>query len=92
MCAACQPTVDEVLKRSDQRAQAEAWGRALRRGRTQESDTRTRGAASLSGFEVGMWRARGAMWVLDAALSWGIGLCGELQIVDCELTLSMGEA
>jgi len=83
VCDRCQPTVDEVLKRSDQRAQAEAWGRALRRGRTLENPAAGR---ALSAFEVGMWRARGAMWMLDAAISWGLGLCGELTSVKVKLT------
>jgi hypothetical protein len=33
VCAACQPAVDEALKRADQKAQAEALGNALRRGK-----------------------------------------------------------
>lgn len=72
MCAACQPSVDDALKRSDQRAQAEAWGRALRRGAMKPDKP----GRSLGVVEVGMWRVRGVLWVLDAAMSWGIGLAG----------------
>ncbi|GMK54730.1 hypothetical protein CspeluHIS016_0113160 [Cutaneotrichosporon spelunceum] len=69
VCPMCQPGVDMGLKRADQRAQAEAFGSALKRG------VDTPRQASLSRADVGVWRARSVAWTLDVFAAMGVGLC-----------------
>lgn len=71
VCAACQPGVDAGLKRADKRAQAEAFGSALKRG----VDTPRK--AGLRWADVGVWRACSVAWALDMFATIGVGLCGE---------------
>ncbi|CAK9786042.1 hypothetical protein CC85DRAFT_314239 [Cutaneotrichosporon oleaginosum] len=70
VCAACQPGVDAWLKRADQRAQAEAFGSALRRS----VDTTRRSGPSW--IDVGVWRVRSLAWALDMFAVIGIALSG----------------
>lgn len=72
VCALCQPGVDAGLKRADQRAQAEAFGSALKRG-VVESDTRR----AVGRVEVVVWRARSVAWCLDVLGVAVVGVCGE---------------
>lgn len=58
MCASCQPAVDEALKRADQKAQAEALGNALRRGK----ETQQRRAMAPSEAEKLVAQARKVMF------------------------------
>ncbi|BEI80255.1 hypothetical protein CcaverHIS002_0107840 [Cutaneotrichosporon cavernicola] len=69
VCASCQPGVDAGLKRADQRAQAEAFGSALKRGVDTPRQT------GLSWVDIGVWRARSVAWALDIFTAMGIGLC-----------------
>ncbi len=64
--------MDAGLKRADQRAQAEAFGSALKRGVDTPRQT------GLSWADVGVWRARSIAWALDMFAAMGVGLCGEL--------------
>ena len=72
VCANCQPAVDAALKKSDVRAQTEAWGSALQRGSTKQAMP-----APVGWVEVLVWRIRGVLFGLGCALSWARGiLCG----------------
>lgn len=68
--------MDEALGKSDQRAQGEAWGSALRRGAVNGEGKK--GAKRVGWVDVLVWRIRGAMYCLGMGLSWGQGLIGEL--------------
>nr|XP_019051149.1 hypothetical protein I302_01598 [Kwoniella bestiolae CBS 10118]OCF30079.1 hypothetical protein I302_01598 [Kwoniella bestiolae CBS 10118] len=77
VCRNCQPAVDEALRKSDHRAQVQAWSSALDRGARSPS----RGDGS-GGGEVGrvskgdtiIWRIRGILWWISLGLSMGQGI------------------
>ncbi|KAL1409816.1 hypothetical protein Q8F55_003813 [Vanrija albida] len=84
VCASCQGGVDEALRKADHRAQAEAWGNALRRGDLRRNGNGV-GAEGRNGvyvprggpptaLEVAVWRARGGLFLLGAVGSWALGL------------------
>ncbi|KAK8850464.1 hypothetical protein IAR55_004382 [Kwoniella newhampshirensis] len=73
VCQNCQPAVDEALRRSDHRAQVEAWGSALRRG---AATTNTSGGdggddigRGVSSGDILVWRIRGALYWTGTGLS-----------------------
>ncbi|WVQ95498.1 hypothetical protein IAU59_002595 [Kwoniella sp. CBS 9459] len=82
VCPNCQPAVDEALRKSDHKAQVEAWGSALNRGArpgtlssSGESSLRSTGgyrAASL--MDVVIWRIRGTLWWCSLGLSFAQGI------------------
>ncbi|WVF67934.1 hypothetical protein IAT40_002696 [Kwoniella sp. CBS 6097] len=77
VCPNCQPAVDEALRKSDHKAQVEAWGSALNRGARPgtslsagESSSRTAvGYRGASAVDVLIWRVRGALWWSGIVLS-----------------------
>lgn len=78
----CQPAVEAGLKRADQRAQAEAWGSALKRGVVMDRDRKEgRARRTVGRVEAGVWRARCAAWSLDVLCAVGVGVCGESGVV-----------
>jgi hypothetical protein len=77
VCSACQPAVDEILRKSDRRAQAEAWGSALQRGAGLASSTGRRRTKLGLRMEVGVWRLRGALFCLSLAGSLALSAIGK---------------
>jgi hypothetical protein len=76
VCPICQPAVDDALRKADQKAQVEAWGSALRRGR--DTGSRAGGEGSDPAmFEVMLWRLRGMGFWASVAASWSVGLACE---------------
>ncbi|AAW41163.1 conserved hypothetical protein [Cryptococcus deneoformans JEC21] len=67
VCSSCQPAVDDALRRSDHRAQMEAWGSALTRGKQI-----AKGDPEVAVPELGRryWRMKCALWIL----TWVSGL------------------
>ncbi|WWC92208.1 uncharacterized protein L201_007162 [Kwoniella dendrophila CBS 6074] len=72
VCRNCQPAVDEALRKSDHRAQVQAWSSALDRGFKSthgvkgSNDSRD---GSAGRWEVIVWRIRGILWWIGLALS-----------------------
>ncbi|KAI9633529.1 Ima1 N-terminal domain-containing protein [Dioszegia hungarica] len=74
VCPICQPAVDDALRKADQKAQVEAWGSALRRGR--DTGSRAGGKGSAPGkFEVLVWRIRGVGFWAQATAYGLSGAC-----------------
>ncbi|ODO10597.1 hypothetical protein I350_01194 [Cryptococcus amylolentus CBS 6273] len=73
VCPNCQPGVDDILQKADQKAQMEAWGSALNRGKRKAIEEVSPGAGVGHGtWDVGkgdvfIWALRGVLW------TWGIG-------------------
>ncbi|WVQ70709.1 hypothetical protein IAR50_000231 [Cryptococcus sp. DSM 104548] len=80
VCPNCQPGVDVILQKADQKAQMEAWGSALNRGRRQgggdiDADTGVEnGAWDVGKGDVLIWTVRGLLWQLGLVQSWGQGV------------------
>ncbi|WWD08432.1 hypothetical protein V865_006544 [Kwoniella europaea PYCC6329] len=77
VCRNCQPAVDEALRKSDHRAQVQAWSSALDRGaRSPRRDDVAggRGIDRASKGDILIWRVRGGLWWIDLGLSLGQGI------------------
>ncbi|RXK40627.1 hypothetical protein M231_02082 [Tremella mesenterica] len=74
VCRDCQPGVEEVLKRSDSRAQVEAWGLALNRGVVSPGRAPHK---TLRRWEVLAWRIRGTLFVLSSIVNLARGVLSE---------------
>lgn len=61
VCSNCQPAVEDALRRSDHRAQMEAWGSALTRGKKI-----AKGDPEVAVPELGRrhWRTKCALWII----------------------------
>ncbi|WRT70630.1 uncharacterized protein IL334_007628 [Kwoniella shivajii] len=82
VCRSCQPAVDEILKKSDHRAQVEAWGSALNRGfRTSDThaDSSKRDMNTVGKGDIITWSLRGALWWTGLGLNWGHGLLATMK-------------
>ncbi|ORX41072.1 Ima1 N-terminal domain-domain-containing protein [Kockovaella imperatae] len=72
VCPECQPSVEAALRKSDLKAQTEAWGSALQRGTGRHSATRQ--ATYVGWLDVVVWRIKGVLFILGCAFSWGQGI------------------
>lgn len=75
VCQICQPSVDEALRKADQKAHVEVFGLALRRGQETASGTGT--GQKLGWWEVIVWRMRGIGFWTSALISSSVGISCE---------------
>ena len=76
MCQQCQPAVEDALRRSDQRAQVEAWGSALNRGAIHSQSVQGAGDSTVG--RLWLWRLKGLLWTAHLAMGFLGYLSSEL--------------
>ncbi|WVR08586.1 hypothetical protein IAU60_005641 [Kwoniella sp. DSM 27419] len=74
VCSNCQPGVDAILRRSDHRAQIEAWGSALKRGAQSSTVARDMDEGGVVSRSIWIWRMKGVLWAFGTMLSWIQGI------------------
>nr|XP_018259669.1 uncharacterized protein I303_07737 [Kwoniella dejecticola CBS 10117]OBR81827.1 hypothetical protein I303_07737 [Kwoniella dejecticola CBS 10117] len=74
VCRNCQPAVDEALRKSDHRAQVQAWTSALDRGARTAGPSASGSSSGVSRADIVIWRLRGLLWWVGLGLSIGLGL------------------
>ncbi|WWC98621.1 hypothetical protein V866_005514 [Kwoniella sp. B9012] len=74
VCRNCQPAVDEALRKSDHRAQVQAWSSALDRGARRNDPAGGGEIGRVSKGDILIWRVRGVLWWISLGLSLGQGI------------------
>ncbi|OCF54788.1 hypothetical protein L486_07924 [Kwoniella mangroviensis CBS 10435] len=72
VCRNCQPAVDEALRKSDHRAQVQAWSSALDRGARSPRKNDPAGGGEIGRVSRGdilIWRFRGGLWWISLGLT-----------------------